>query len=525
MTESQELYTTFLGALNESASINTFKDLFNVVQKSRDQFKPNSSSLNSGSIAKRAAGLILTFPVLVSTAIKIDNAILISKAIERKCVSLLQILFSAVNLADYSDTSNLYDYLSKFHTNLDSRDVPTLSLDDFIGAMASGMREGAISFDLEPQQVSAIMEELRHINMEAKTAINEGSLEDYNMRKDAWGKMQIQHTIYEGAGEDRMAQYHNQRMAASKAQEDYWKYKKAEEAKDRQMQRAARGREAYEKDLQAQIAAGNAARKDYERSIQDQIAAGNAARREYEKDLQLRRTHNYGGSDSAKDFFKDQLLSGDIKKANELQPTNMAVSFKVITGDNVNTLTGIVGVKAKIYPVESTEILNRIADKYQDSNWLFRFIRASTGELSFWKDIIFSLDKIKKSAVNVAKGSPNAKLFQLLERRAARNNAKFFKSNDANPITTLVISQDEVEYLKKYKGVNLNNPGTVNTIFNGYNLMGLVITNDAADYADFLFDDGSGNFARLSYKALERENKDDSDYKKIVNLLHQGGRI
>lgn len=501
MTESQELYTTFLGALNESASINTFKDLFNVVQKSRDQFKPNSSSLNSGSIAKRAAGLILTFPVLVSTAIKIDNAILISKAIERKCVSLLQILFSAVNLADYSDTSNLYDYLSKFHTNLDSRDVPTLSLDDFIGAMASGMREGAISFDLEPQQVSAIMEELRHINMEAKTAINEGSLEDYNMRKDAWGKMQIQHEWFKGNKligdmshhDNVFNQYHNQRMASAKAQEDYWKNRAANEAK--------------------------------EKMLQAQIKAGDAARKEYEKDLQLRSTHNYGGSDNAKAFFKDQLLSSDIKKANELQPTNMAVSFKVITGNNVDTLTGIVGVKAKIYPVESTEILNRIADKYQDSNWLFRFIRASTGELSFWKDIIFSLDKIKKSAVNVAKGSPNARLFQLLERRAARNNAKFFKSNDANPITTLVISQDEVEYLKKYKGVNLNNPGTVNTIFNGYNLMGLVITNDAADYADFLFDDGSGNFARLSYKSLERENKDDSDFKKIVNLLHQGGRI
>ena len=53
MTESQELYTTFLGALNESAGIDTFRDLFNVVQKSRDQFKLNNSAHSSGSIADR----------------------------------------------------------------------------------------------------------------------------------------------------------------------------------------------------------------------------------------------------------------------------------------------------------------------------------------------------------------------------------------------------------------------------------------------------------------------------------------
>ena len=456
MTESQELYKTFLGALNEGASINTFKDLFNVVQRSRDQFKPTTASLSSGSIAKRAAGLILTFPVLVSTAIKIENAILISKAIERKCVSLLQILFSAVNLTDYSDTSTLYDYLAKFHTNLDSKDVPTLSLDDFIGAMSAGMREGAINFNLTPQEVAAIMEELHHLNTEAKTFFNERSIQDFNMRIDSWGQLQIQH----------------------EAANPY-----------------------------IDLKAADAARKDYDRQ-------------------QLRRMQTpYSDDGGAAGFFKDQIQSGEVKKANELQPTNMAVSFKVITDGNINTLTGIIGVKAKLYPVESTEILNRIAEKYSDSNWLFKFIRASTGELSFWKDLIFSVDKMKKAGISVAKNSPNAKLFQLLEKRAGRNNARFFRSNDANPITTLVITQDEVEYLKKNKGVNLNNPGSCTTLMNGYNLMGIVITNDAADYADFLFDDDSGQFARYSYKSLERENKDDSDYKKIVNLLHQGGRI
>ena len=518
MTESQELYTTFLGALNESAGINTFRDLFNVVQNSRDKWaKLGTKSLNSGSIAKRAAGLILTFPVLVSTSIKIENAILISKAIERKCVSLLQILFSAVNLADYNDTSNLYDYLSKFHTNLDQKDVPTLSLDDFIGAMASGMREGAINFNLEPQQVSAIMEELRHLNIEANTMLNEVSLNDYNMKVDSWGKLHIQNESYVDRSQQeysairqaRLAEINERRQRANEREAER-RRREAEDRLDRMRQQA---RADFDKEME-----GKASRyvQDIEsREARNRIRANN-------QDVY---GHNYRNGQDAHNFFKDQLLSGDVKKANELQPTNMAVSFKVITGDNVNTLTGVIGIKAKIYPVESTEILNRIADKYQDSNWLFKFLRMSTGELSFVKDFLFSVDKIKKSAINVAKGSPNAKLFQLLERRAARNNAKFFKSNDANPITTLVISQDEVEYLKKYKGVNLNSPGAANTIFSGYNLMGLVITNDAADYADFLFDDGSGNFERISYKALERENKDDSDFKKIVNLLHQGGRI
>ena len=54
-----------------------------------------------GSIAKRASNLILVFPVLISNSLSIQTATIISKAIERKCVALLQVLFSAVNMTNF----------------------------------------------------------------------------------------------------------------------------------------------------------------------------------------------------------------------------------------------------------------------------------------------------------------------------------------------------------------------------------------------------------------------------------------
>ena len=70
---------------------------------------------SSGSIAKRAANLTLVFPVIVTSNMSISTAILISKAIERKCVALLQILFSSVQL---NNTDDLQDYIARFHKNL-----------------------------------------------------------------------------------------------------------------------------------------------------------------------------------------------------------------------------------------------------------------------------------------------------------------------------------------------------------------------------------------------------------------------
>ena len=420
ISESQEYKNSIIKMIVpfcEGMSIQDLIDLAKNTSTLRSSFN-TANKLYSGSIMKRTAQLVLTFPVIVSSFINVNTAILISKAIERKCVNLLKILFAAVNLASYKDTKDLHDYISKFHTNL-GVSSSMLSLDDFI-TMADNINRTRHEncYDDSKEMYKEIIREMKYLDNEAITTFNSQSINEYEVIKDGYGRKSV-----------------------------------------------------------------------------------------YIKE----------DSDSDKNKSKE--------KANELMPSIMTVEFTTIGPDGsiIKSDKGVIGIKAKLYPINGLEIRNRLTDQVNDTRGLFGFIRASTGEISFWRDLVFAFDRIKREAIAVAKGSETEKLFTMLKARANVNNSRFNTTN-ANPITTLVITQDEVEALKK-NNIDVTNPKISNTIMNNFNLMGLVIVDDSTETAKFLFDDGSDNFETLSYTALTKENKEQSTLNKVANIIQKGGIV
>lgn len=405
----------------------TIRDVMDVISKGAEiKSKLQSNNKSYGSIARRTSDLVLVFPVLVSSSLSIENAVVISKAIERKCVSLLQILFSAINVSELKDTKDLYDHIKKFHTNLKGG---ALSVDDFITAMNNMVDEGSIEV-ADPEVYDRIMEQLREINIPAITSFSESSINDYRINKSIYGNIEVE------------------------------------------------------------------------------LEAGGS-----------------NNNSSAVDANVNQVVSKEYNKSNELVPTLMTVNYVQINdqGRPINN-TGIIGVKAKLYPVDSMEIINRVSKKYKDGNSLMNFIRATSGEISFIKDLVFAFDKMKSDALQVARGSGNARLFKMLERRAFKNKLNgLLRKNDASPITTLVISQTEVEHLKKFNNMDLEKSVIAVSILDAYNLMGIVIVDEGLEIAKFLYDDGDNIFESLTFDALKKEDKDGS-YAKVVNLLTKMGR-
>ena len=433
------------------------RDIIDVIDdvKNFDQVEWIRNKNNVGSIAKRASNLILVFPVICSNSINIKTASIISKAIERKCVSLLQILFSSMQL---TSVDNMYDYLKQFHTNLDLRSG--LTLDDFMGVMDKLVDEGVVEVtDMELYQ--AVREDMQNINYYLSTEMNPSSINDYHIRKDMYGESHI----------------------IKEADNPFGK---------------------YQKDMQNMI---------------NKVVDNNISKRS--KDIHS----NNKDLDKQVDYFRYQLSTGEVQKANELMPTTMIVNFT--TRDDKGsyfTTTGIVGVKAKLYPIDAMDICNRISSKYTDSNGLFNIIRASTREISFFRDLAFAIDKAKMDAVQMSKESNNAKMFKVLERRAQRNRfSSLIKKNDASPITSLIMSQEEVEYLKKYSSIDMEKSYVTRSILEKYNLMDIVIADESLEVAKFLFDDGDGIFETLAFDSLEKEAKD-SSYKKVINLMSKMNR-
>lgn len=428
------------------------RDIVDVVSSVRDFDEIEwLNKRSSGSIAKQASNLVLVFPVIVSASMSISSAILISKAIERKCVSLLQILFSSVQL---NNTDDLLDYIGKFHKNLNVK--PNMDLGDFMDIMSELEESGKLTIT-DRDAYEAVMEDMQNINHVLSTDFNPVSIADYKIKHNMYGESTI---ITEA---DKTKVFGNN------------------------------------------IASNN--------TVNNITYRGDSGTRS-----------NLAGLKDNIDYYNKQILPSDIKKANELVPTMMLVNFTTVRdGVKVNT-TGVVGIKAKLYPVDQMELVNRIASKNKERNGLFNLIRATTREISFFKDLAFAIDKAKLDAVYMAKNDDNSRMFKVLERRAAKDRfMRLIKRNDASPITSLVLSQDDVEYLKKYNDIDIEKSFNARTILEAYNLMDIVIVDESLEVARFMYDDGDGSYETLTFDSLEKETNG-NDYKKVINLMSRINR-
>lgn len=115
-------------------------------------------------------------------------------------------------------------------------------------------------------------------------------------------------------------------------------------------------------------------------------------------------------------------------------------------------------------------------------------------------------------------------MWKVLERRAIKSKVRRSLSmvNDATAITTLAITQDEVEYLKKSRYIDVEDPRIITRIMDAYNLMGFTIVDESMEVCKFLYDDGEGHYEVITFDGLEREQRDNT--KKIVNLMSKMSR-
>ena len=426
------------------------KDVIDVVSsvKDFDEIEWLRNTNRTGSIARRANNLVLVFPVIISSSLNIETAMIISKAIERKCVSLLQILFSSIQL---TNADNMQDYLKQFHTNLN---LNRMDLGEFMDVMDALVDEGSVEIT-DKDAYDAVREDMQNINYYLNESFNPTSINDYKVINRYGDPIVMQEST------------------------------------------------------------------NSSRPININVNTTNQPRNNH---VRVNNTNN-----SFKDYneyFNRQLLDSDVKKANELVPTMMMVTFNTVSTDGkaVGQTTGVVGVKAKMYPVDSIDLVSRLTAKVKDKNGLFGLVRASTREISFFRDLVFAIDKAKLDAKNMASNNDNARMFKVLERRAAKNRfSSLMKKNDASPITSLVISQSEVEYMKQYSNIDMEKSHAARAVLEAYNLMDIVVADESLEIAKFLFDDGDGVYETLTFDTLEKQSNDNST-KKIINLLSRVNR-
>lgn len=420
-------------------------------------------------IAKATKGLTAVYPVIVTEATPLDQAIMIQKVVERKCVGMLQMLFAANQITNASSAT---DFVSKFHNNLsDEFDWSSAGIDDVIKFSNDADHIlGESTYDAKVQEgINAVLYDLKtNCNHYLDECINPDSMNDYVVR-----------TAYNEA-------------TVTKKKTGNKKVRKGNKSFYGPTFPSVSGADEEDPDEYKKIGQGISNIKN----IYDTLNKG--------------------------------VIKTDIEKANEAMPSLIIVNFKTNdpTSTKVINNTCVIGVKAVLHYVSSADMVNKIVLKNTDRRGLFNLIRATTREISFFKDFLFSVDRAKVDALSkVGKGS-SSNIWKLLELRANEANRRrsLLKSDaSCSAIATIVITKEEADLIKREHRIDITKPGTLLAIMRGYSFMCAAIVDSISERIDFLWDDGSKNFETYSFMSLEREESSGM-YKKVINLMNKGGR-
>ena len=213
------------------------------------------------------------------------------------------------------------------------------------------------------------------------------------------------------------------------------------------------------------------------------------------------------------------LTQDKLDKANQQMPLMMKVNFiSKATGRPITT-SAYLGIKCKLFDVAGLDIVQRIISKNSSAISLFNFIRATSQEIGFWRDFVFALSKAKVDAISNARNGSSSKMWKALEQRATKSklNQFFRQKNDATAITSLLVTTDEVEELKKNNDIDLSRSNVARKIMSDYNLLCIGIVDETTESVALIFDTGDDEYELVRFKSLKKEK--DMDAKQIVNLL------
>jgi hypothetical protein len=221
-----------------------------------------------------------------------------------------------------------------------------------------------------------------------------------------------------------------------------------------------------------------------------------------------------------------KLSDNDIKKCNELVPTTLSVTLQQMKGDNFGgNVNFILGIKGLMHPVNSDEMVSNLLDGYKAGNRFFNFLRWTSGEISFLKDLLLNVDGIKEDVIR--KHSKGSHWWTTLKRNRTIARTKNISSIIAKkqsrilPNATIACSMEEVMEIKDTYNVDLMDPKNIAKIMDRYFLLGFVIVDESQELCYFMFD-GEREYAALSFKGLERENNNKNDFKDIYKMINSG---
>lgn len=201
-----------------------------------------------------------------------------------------------------------------------------------------------------------------------------------------------------------------------------------------------------------------------------------------------------------------RLVERDIKKLNDMQPYALDLKFLATKGDTSFSqyITYTIGVKTTCHLGKSSSLITNIAHVLKNKNFMFNFIRWTTGELSLFKDIILNLNETNFNISNKSDktGKMISKLKELKNRKVKVTSSGLSR---IAPFATIVISNYEYNEILNNYGFDLKNVTFAEKVMKELFLMGFIIVDETTQTIDMILDGSTNGFQTYSLETLQRE--------------------
>ena len=209
----------------------------------------------------------------------------------------------------------------------------------------------------------------------------------------------------------------------------------------------------------------------------------------------------------AKSPFSDKspFTDMDVKKANDAMPMFAKASINFVIDDTGETLQRdlLIGIKAYIHLAPAADLINDIYNCIINKRKFLRFVKFVTGEERSLTDLLFGIRELKTDALsNRTESGKWRSAFRSRRRWAKISVPKLMK--EYTPNGTLVITMNEVNYLKDHYGIDIMRPDHVRMLMDADFLLGFVVIDQANEMVHVTYDGHGYGFQQYTYAMLER---------------------
>lgn len=228
-------------------------------------------------------------------------------------------------------------------------------------------------------------------------------------------------------------------------------------------------------------------------------------------------TSDYGfrGSNDRAGTRQPELLKTNDQTLLNAAPTVVTATMMI---DNQKR-DFMIAIKAMCHVVPTQQMVSMLVDAVQNNQLAFKIIKWSKGEQHFVRDFIFDISNARANANNMK--NAGAWTYALKRRKEA---SKAFVGGGApvSPISTLVVTDVEVEAVKAACGIDISRDDVAAKLIKDYFLLAFMIYNTQTKAIMTMIDsDKNRGFVTTNINGLKAGNKKDTglEAKDLIKLL------